>query len=340
MFGGISGILTVLPEINLIATEILDTARESARTGPVRRLAWLHDCGQSFQTMNRREFLYSTLLTTLAASPLARALEVDNTYRRNIGLQLYTLRNELAKDTPGTIKAVVDAGYQQGEMFGFPNCDPVIAAARNFGLALHSSHFEWDTVVNPKDDSYSDFQRILEKANEVGLSHLVIPYLADRNRETLDDYKKVAAHSNRAAALAKNARIQLSYHNHAFEFEPKEGGKTGFDVFMAEFSPDMHFEIDVFWVKLGGVEPVDLIERLSGRVSQLHLKDLKVGIPMPTYGSVPDEAFQPLGEGIIPMEPIMVAAKAAAVKHCHVEQDQSPNPLASIRQSMAYLNRL
>lgn len=290
--------------------------------------------------MNRRQFLYSTALTTLAASPLARALEADNAYRRNIGLQLYTLRNELTKDTPATIKAVVDAGYKQGEMFGFPNCDPVIAAATDSGLELHSSHFEWDTVVNPKDDSYSDFQRILDKANKVGLSHLVIPYLTDQNRKTLDDYRKVAAHSNQAATLAKKAGIQLSYHNHAFEFEPKDGGKTGFDVFMAEFGTEMQFELDIFWVKVGGVEPVDLVKKLSGRVSQLHLKDLKDGIPLPTFGSVPNDAFQELGDGIIPMEPIIVAAKAAGVKHCHVEQDQSPDPIASIRQSMAYLKRL
>jgi sugar phosphate isomerase/epimerase len=290
--------------------------------------------------MNRREFLYSTALTALATSPLARALEADNAYRRNIGVQLYTLRNELAKDTPATIKAVVNAGYKQGEMFGFPNCDPVIAAAKDSGLALHSSHFEWDTVVNPKDDSYSDFQRILEKANQVGLTHLVIPYLADKDRKTLDDYRKVAAQANRAAALAKKAGLQLSYHNHAFEFEPREDGKTGFDIFMAEFGPDMHFELDIFWVKVGGVEPVDLIKRLTGRVSQIHLKDLKAGIPLPNFGSLPNDAFQELGDGIIPMEPIIVASKTAGVKHCHVEQDQSPDPIASIRQSMAYLQRL
>jgi len=276
----------------------------------------------------------------MAATPLARALEPDNAYRRNIGIQLYTLRNELAKDTPGTIRAVVEAGYKQGEMFGFPNCDPVIAAAKEYGLALHSSHFEWDAVINPKDDSYSDFQRILEKAKKTGLTHLVIPYLADKDRKTLDDYKKVAAHSNKAAALAKKAGIQLSYHNHAFEFQPREGGKTGFDIFMAEFGPDMLFELDIFWVKVGGVEPVDLMKKLSGRVSQLHLKDLKDGIPLPNFGSVPNDAFQELGDGIIPMEPIIVAAKAVGVKHCHVEQDQSPDPIASIKQSMAYLKRL
>lgn len=290
--------------------------------------------------MNRREFLTSTTLAAIVASPMARALEADNAYRRNMGLQLYTLRNELAKDTPGTIKAVAAAGYRQGEMFGFPNCDPVIAAARASGLGLHSTHFEWDTVVNPKDAGYSDFQRIIEKALKTGLTHLVIPYLADKDRTTLDDYKRVAGHANQAAALAKKAGLQLSYHNHAFEFKPHEGGRTGFDVFMAEFGPDVHFELDIFWVKVGGVEPLDLIRKLAGRVSQVHLKDLKAGLTLPNFGGVPNDAFQELGDGIIPMEPILIAAKAAGVKHCHVEQDQSPDPLASIRQSMEYLKKL
>lgn len=290
--------------------------------------------------MNRRQFLRNTAWAALAAPSLAGALEADNLYRRNIGLQLYTLRNELGKDTPGTIKAVAAAGYKQGEMFGFPNCDAVIAASRECGLGLNSSHFEWDSVVNPKDDAYSDFQRILEKAVKVGLTHLVIPYLADKNRQTLDDYKKVAAHANRAAALAKKAGIQLAYHNHAFEFEPKAGGKRGFDVFMAEFSPEMQFEIDAFWVKVGGVDPLELLGKLKGRVSQVHLKDLKAGVPIPSFGSVPNDAFQELGDGIIPTEPLLAASKAAGVKHCHVEQDQSPDPLASIRQSLAYLKGL
>ncbi len=290
--------------------------------------------------MNRRLFLRQAVLASLAASPLVRALEADNAYRRHMGLQLYTLRNELSADTRGTIKAVAAAGYQQAEMFGFPNCDPVITACQESGLALNSSHFEWDSVVNPKDEGYSDFHRILEKANKVGLKHLVIPYLADQNRKTIDDFKKVAAHANKAAALAKKAGIQLAYHNHAFEFQPREGGRTGFEVFMSEFGADMQFELDVFWVKVGGVEPVNLMKKLSGRVSQLHLKDLKAGLALPEFGSVPNDAFQELGDGIIPMEPIMEAGKAIGVKHCHVEQDQSPHALDSVRQSMAYLKRL
>ena len=103
----------------------------------------------------------------------------------------------------------------------------------------------------------------------------------------------------------------------------------------------MKFEVDVFWVKAAGLDPVTLINKLKGRVTQVHLKDLKDGLPMPTYSTgVPKDAFQELGDGIIPMEPILVAAKAAGVEHCHIEQDQSPDPLASIKQSISYLNKM
>ena len=102
----------------------------------------------------------------------------------------------------------------------------------------------------------------------------------------------------------------------------------------------MKFEVDVFWVKAGGVEPVDLIKKLKGRVSQLHLKDLKKGVELPKYGGLDKDAFKELGNGMIPMEPIIKAAADAGVAHCHVEQDHSPDPLKSIGQSMAHLKSL
>ena len=294
--------------------------------------------------MKRRAFIQTTAAATFALSQTGRlfaALDADNAYRKNIGIQLYTLRNEIGKDTVATIKQVAADGYKQVELFGFPNADAMIEAAKNSGLALNSSHFEWASVTNPKDDAMSDFAKILDKANKVGLKHLVIPYLQDNERSTLDAYKKVADNANKAATMAKKAGVQLAYHNHNFEFEPKEGGKSGFDVFVEQFSPDMKFEVDVFWVKAAGVDPVALLKKLTGRVTQVHLKDLKEGIQLPTYSTgVPKDAFQELGDGIIPMEPILVAAKAAGVEHCHVEQDQSPDPMASIKQSFEYLKKM
>jgi sugar phosphate isomerase/epimerase len=293
--------------------------------------------------MNRRNFVRSAAASSLALTPAGRllaAIAPDNPHRKNIGIQLYTLREVLAKDPAGTLKAVAAAGYKQVEPYGFPNCQPLLDGAKAAGLAVHSTHFEWDSVVNPKDRGMSDFMRILDKAKEAGLSHLVIPYLAEGNRGSLDAYKKVAENANTAADKAKAAGIQLAYHNHAFEFEPKEGGKRGFDIFIEEFSKDMMFEIDVFWIKVGGLDPAALIEKLAGRVSQLHLKDLKAGNKLPEFGSLPPEAFKELGNGIIPMEPILVAAEKAGVKHCHVEQDYSPDAMASIKQSVAYLGKL
>lgn len=293
--------------------------------------------------MNRRTFIRTTAATSIMFGQSGNlfALETDNAYQKNIGIQLYTLRNELGKDPTGTLKQVAAAGYKQVELYGFPNADTLIKGAKDAGLAINSSHFEWDCVVNPKDAAFSDFQKILEKAKEIGLSHLVIPYLKGDTIKNLDAYKKIAENSNKAAALSKQAGIELSYHNHNFEFAPKDGGKSGYDIFIEEFSEDMKFEIDVFWVKAAGIDPAALINKLSGRVSQLHLKDLKEGMTLPNYASnLPADAFQELGDGIIPMKPILAAAKAAGVKHCHVEQDHSPGALASIKQSIDFINKL
>lgn len=292
--------------------------------------------------MQRRRFIQGAAATSLFAGQVGRALALDagNAYRDDIGIQLYTLRDQIAKDVKGTIQAVVDAGYKQGEPYGFPNCDPILNAMKDSGLSLNSTHFDWASVVAPSDEGMSDFKEIVEKAKEVELSHLVIPYLQGDVRKTLDDYKSLAANFNKAAEISKDAGIQLSYHNHSFEFEPKEGGKSGYDVFIEEFDDAMKFELDVFWVKLGGHDPADLIRKLKGRVSQLHLKDLKKGIEIPNYESVPKDAFKELGKGMIPMEPILVAAQESGVVNCHVEQDQSPHPLVSIEESMGYLRKL
>ena len=268
------------------------------------------------------------------------ALDANNKYRNEIGIQLYTLRNEIKKDTAGTIKAVAEAGYKQVEPYGFPNADEMIQASKDNGMSVQSSHFDWDSVVNPDKPGVKPFGEILDKANEHGLTHLVIPYLADKNRKTLDDYKTLCERCNKGAEQAKKAGIQLAYHNHAFEFKPMDGGKTGYDVMMKEFSPDMQFEVDVFWVQVGGKDPVEMIRKLSGRVSQLHLKDLNKSVTTPSYGGVPKEGFEELGDGVIEMEPIIKVAAEANVKICHVEQDHSPHPIKSIQQSMAHLKTL
>ena len=288
--------------------------------------------------MNRRHFIQAGLASSLTIP--AFALEANNAYRSNIGIQLYTLRNQIKKDVAGTLKAVAEAGYKQVEAYGFPGAGDMMAAAKDNGMAVNSSHFAWESVTNPDKKGVQPFAEILQAAKDAKLTHLVIPYLHGHNRKDLDAYKTVAERMNKAAAEAKKAGIQLSYHNHAFEFQPMDGGKCGYDVFVEEFAPEMQFEIDVFWVVVGGKDPVELIRSLKGRVSQLHLKDLQKGTTLPNFGKLPNEAFKELGNGMIPMEPIIKAAADTKVAHCHVEQDQSPDPVASIKTSMKHLKSL
>lgn len=292
--------------------------------------------------MKRRKFLKTALVSSLASSAAFRAMALskNNRYRKEIGIQLYTLRNELGADMRGTLQSVANAGYQQVEPYGFPDAEEMIKISKDLGLAVNSTHFAWESVTDPDKEGVPAFSKILDQAAAAGLTHLVVPYLHDHERGTLDEYKRLAERCNQAAAEAKKANIQLSYHNHAFEFQPLEGKTTGYDVFMKEFSGDMQFEIDVFWVVVAGQDSVKLINKLKGRVSQLHLKDLKTGTSVPNFGGLPNDAFKELGTGMIAIEPIIAAAEKAGVVHCHVEQDQSPHPIKSIQQSIQYLGTL
>ena len=100
----------------------------------------------------------------------------------------------------------------------------------------------------------------------------------------------------------------------------------------------MKFEIDVFWAAIGGLDPVATIKKLGDRVAQLHLKDLRKGTPtIYDESKVPQEAFKEVGSGAIDWPAVLAAAKAVGVTQCHVEQDHSPNPIRSIRQSIDWL---
>ena len=292
--------------------------------------------------MKRRHFLQIAAAPLLAApfhSLLAQ--DVNKAYLDTIGLQLYTLRHQLKEDVVGTIKAVKEMGYKQVEPYEFPKYKKPIEVARDIGLEVHSTHITWNSVLHPEDKTVAPFAKVLEEAQAAKIKHLIVPTIEPKDRLTLDGYKRAAEKCNRAAAEAKTAGIQLAYHNHTFEFDPMEGGKAGYDVLMEEFSADMLFEVDAFWVQLGKRDPAKLIRSLKGRVTQVHLKDLTGGVKLPEkiegWWSLPVEAFASLGDGIIPVNPIVEAAKEAGVEYCHVEQDLSRDPLASIRRSLAYL---
>ncbi len=237
---------------------------------------------------------------------------------------------------------MADAGCRQVELMRTLGAESDLKAAKDVGLDVTSAMFDWRTMVTPDADEVPAFDAILETATKLGLRYLVIPYIAKGHRESVDQYKTLAERANRAGEKCKAAGVQLCYHNHSFEFGKLPGGKTGCDVFVEEFDLKLvRFELDVFWVAIGGKDPVETIRSLKGRIAQLHLKDLKDGIGMiHDEGKVPHDAFQEVGDGIVDWKAVLKAAEETGVAQCHVEQDQSPDAVASIGQSMRYLKKL
>jgi sugar phosphate isomerase/epimerase len=209
-------------------------------------------------------------------------------------------------------------------------------------MNVTSAFVDWQSIGNPTASNAPKFDDILERAQELNLKHLVYGYIGKGHRETPDQFKGHAERANTAGEKCKAVGIQLCYHNHSFEFQPLSGDKAGIDILVDEFDPQLvKFELDVFWAQIGGRDPLQMIKRLRGRISQLHLKDLLAGTEIQyDEGAVPPDAFQELGDGVIDMAEIMKAGEVAGVEQCHVEQDQSPAPLQSIVQSLKYLNAL
>ncbi|MCO8124603.1 sugar phosphate isomerase/epimerase [Stieleria sp. TO1_6] len=263
-------------------------------------------------------------------------------YLDRIGLQLYTVRDQMAEDPATTLKAIAAAGYKQVELMKINRDSLQIAAiARDNGLMVHSGFLDWRTIATPSADGVMPVEQTVEMAERIGLRHVVFGYIDRKSRETADQCKAIAERANQAARRTRDAGMRMAYHNHSFEFAKLPGAdKAAYDIFIERFDPQlMDFELDVFWAKLGGRDPLDLMKHLAGRITMLHLKDLKAGVGV-IYdeGNVPEDAFQECGDGVIDLPGVMRLGKEIGVQECHVEQDESPAPLESIVQSYQFLS--
>lgn len=270
----------------------------------------------------------------MAAEPIGKR------YLGTIGLQVWTVRNQLEQDIPGTLRAIKSAGYAQIELMRTLNARDFVPHARDLGLGITSAFIDWDALVKPTATSAAALTETVKLGREIGLKYLVFGYIDKGRRESIAQMKRHAAAANAYGRQCRDAGIQLCYHHHSFEFAPLEDGRTtGWEILVHELDRDLvKFELDVFWLALGGLDPVKSLQDLRGRVAQVHLKDLATGTPRNwDEGAVPPETFKELGQGGLDMKKIIETCAATGVEQCHVEQDQSPDPLASIATSLQYL---
>jgi sugar phosphate isomerase/epimerase len=246
-----------------------------------------------------------------------------------IALQLYTVRSETAKDFAGTLRRVAEVGYTAVEPAGYGGLSVTEARA-----ALDASGLRAPSAHLPLAGFEHRLEETLEDAAVLGCNYVVVPFLPPERRGK-EDAASIVAVLNRAGTAARQAGLVLAYHNHAFEYEPLSGdsGETLFDFLLENTDPELvAFELDVFWTKVAGVDPVTELSRLWGRVPLLHLKDYT--------GGTSAESAAPVGTGSLPWPEIIVAANAAGVVWGIIEQDFPKDPLADIATGLEHAKRL
>lgn len=286
---------------------------------------------------------------------MPRALAGSAKALQNIGVQLYTVRNLLPKDAPGTLKAIADLGYKKVEVIG-RNLDQLAPALQRVGLKPVSMHVEAALVTGNREtlkaiaarfnfpalpDDYT-LNSAITDAKKHGVEYLVVSYLFPQERGGADFYRQFTDQMNRAGERCRAAGLKLCYHNHAFEFASVES-ILPFDLFMERFDARLvGLEMDVFWIAMGGKDPAAMLRKYKGRVPLVHLKDkAKNAVGQTDEAQVPPTAFAEVGSGALNFAEILRAADEAGVRHYFVEQDQTAgNPLDSLRQSYTYLNKL
>jgi len=282
---------------------------------------------------NRRQFLKHTASAVTGLAALRPGALRANPLGLPIGLELYTVRNELEKDFAATIKNVAAIGYKEVELYAFLNksASEIRRTISGNGLVCPVAHY--DMTLEPR------LAQEIEYAHELGLQYMLVAWLTPEERKSLDQYKRYAEFFNRAGAETKKAGIQFGYHNHNFEFKTFNG-VTPFDELLRLTDPQLvKIELDCFWMTWAGRDPVAYMKRDPERFPLLHIKDRKPGWETSTDVDDKPGPFTEVGRGIIDWKPIFAAA--SAVKHYFVEQDFCDRPpLESARISYEYLKQL
>ncbi len=265
----------------------------------------------------------------------ALLLSVNVLFAQEIGLQLYSLRNEFKTDVPGTLAKIKEWKIKQiegGGTYGLSVDEyKKLLKQNNLQMVSYGAGFE---------ELSKDPQAVIDKAKAFGAKFIMCAWVPHKEGEfTIDDIKKAVEVFNTAGKLMYENGLKFCYHPHGYEFKPYEKG-TLFDYMVKNTNAKyVNYEMDVFWVKHPGQDPVALLKKYPKRFLMLHLKDRKPGTIGNQEGRAPDETNVVLGKGDVGIAAIMKEAKKIGIKHYFIE-DESPEAVQQIPQSLNFLKKL
>ncbi|MCV9933381.1 sugar phosphate isomerase/epimerase [Flavobacterium sp. LS1R47] len=286
--------------------------------------------------VSRRSFVINA---SMAAATVCLIPSFAFTFnKKTIGLQLYTLRDELPKDVKGTLEKVAEAGYTEVELYGFSIKDKFWGLSAQElkklldanGLKAVSGHYGLGTYLS--DGNTTELEVAIKAAKVLNSEYITVPWLDESLRKSADDYKRIASLLNKAGEMCKEAGLKLAYHNHDFEFK-KYNGVTGYEILLKETDKNLvYFEMDLYWMAYSKNDPIELFKQNEGRFTMWHVKDMDKN-----NATLNAE----IGSGSIDFKSIFAEAKRSGMKYLFVEQETNykSNAIESIKTSCRFIEK-
>ncbi|WP_413378164.1 sugar phosphate isomerase/epimerase family protein [Alkalihalobacillus sp. 1P02AB] len=247
--------------------------------------------------------------------------------REKFAVQLYTLRNEIKEDFPSVLKDLKKMGWSAVQMTipeGY-KAEEIAELTNELGIKTAGMHFSIERIQN-------DLDNIVKEMELFNTKDLICPYLTEEWRNE-KGYKVVKETLTEAANKLAPKGYRVSYHNHAFEFETEIYGKNALEYLIEPSETNQILaELDVYWLKKAGKDPLTFIQKYANRMPIIHLKDMTDDA---------EQTFAEVGSGSIDFEPILKWCDRSGVEWLVVEQDQcSGEPMDSLQISLDNLNNM
>ncbi|NKB34985.1 MAG: TIM barrel protein [Pseudomonadales bacterium] len=271
---------------------------------------------------SRRGFLQQSLVAGAATTPFSIALAQSRRVDQ-VGLQLYSLRNEMAQDFEGTLEKLAEIGYKEMQFAGYHGKSPaeVRRILDRLGLSSPAAHVGLGLLRE-------DIDRQIDIAGEIGQQYMVVPSVPADER-TLTHYEQHAEALNEYGQRCKADGLTIGYHNHSFEFE-MQGNKIGYDYLTYLTEPELVvFELDLYWAINANVNPITLFDNNPGRFHMVHVKDQNAA------GEMVD-----VGRGVIDFAEIFAHSERAGIQHYFVEHDNPSDGINSVAHSFNAVNNI
>lgn len=292
--------------------------------------------------MNRRKFVSQSSLALGSLMMLQCKTSKMATRRfQDVGLQLWSVRDEMARNPIGTLKVlsgigytdVECAGYADGKFYGMSPAE-FKSVLNDHGLKMKSGHTRTGNQDPKMTHTMTNrWEAVCEDAASMGQQSIICGYFFDGERVTIDDYKKHAALFNTCGEKAKEYGLAFGHHNHDFEFVAIDG-QVPYDILLDETDADLvKFELDLYWIRKGNADYKTYFEKHAGRFPWWHIKDMD---------DTEEKFFTEVGNGVIDWEDVFSYADVAGMEYFYVEQDahRTYKPLKSVEVSFDYLAKI